>query len=528
MRTAQSPSRCTAPRIMPSPSDDVGLVWLRRDLRWDDHRAFDLAARTCRQLYAVFVFDRDILDALPSRTDRRVAFIHASLQAIDHQLRTLGSGLIVIHGRPIEALPALAAELGASRIVAARDYEPAAVRRDAAVAQALQAEGRRLDLVKDQVIFDTDEVLTGAGKPFSVFTPYKNAWLKRLEMHDSPHTRNAALTPSTHGVQPGQTASLPMSWSAGADVPTTTPNTPYRGLPSLSALGFAAIDIEAILPSGPAGASGLLDRFAQHMARYHEQRDFPALSGTSHLSTALRFGTISIRHLVRTARALSQADPRAATGADTWLSELVWREFYMQILHHHPRVVDRSFRPEYDQIEWECGDTAHTHFSAWTEGQTGYPLVDAAIAQIRRTGAMHNRLRMVVASFLCKDLGIDWRWGERWFADWLNDYDLAANNGGWQWAASTGCDAQPYFRIFNPITQSQKFDPRGQFIRQQLPQLAGFSDKEIHAPWLTSTQAQQRAGCVIGRDYPRPVVDHAAARARTLARYGRIKAPSPD
>ena len=220
---------------------------------------------------------------------------------------------------------------------------------------------------------------------------------------------------------------------------------------------------------------------------------------------------------------MRRARAHASEGAATWLAELVWREFYQMILWHHPHVVDRAFRPEYDRIAWEDGPQAQEHFRAWCEGRTGYPIVDAGMRQLNQTGYMHNRLRMITASFLAKDLGIDWRRGERYFAQRLNDYDLAANNGGWQWAASTGCDAQPYFRIFNPVTQSAKFDPRGQFIRRYVPEVANLDDKEIHAPWLVPADRQLAARCVVGRDYPAPLVDHALARQKTLQRYSAAK-----
>jgi deoxyribodipyrimidine photo-lyase len=259
------------------------------------------------------------------------------------------------------------------------------------------------------------------------------------------------------------------------------------------------------------------------MGRYRETRDFPGIRGPSYLSVHLRFGTVSIRRLARIAWQVMQSDPGAAEGARTWLSELIWREFYFQILHHHPHVQTRAFRPEYDAIQWESGPQADALFAAWCEGRTGYPLIDAAIAQIRASGYMHNRLRMVVASFLCKDLGIDWRRGEQWFAEQLIDFDLSANSGGWQWAASSGCDAQPWFRIFNPVTQSEKFDPTGAFSRRYVPALASLGDRQIHAPWLLSAVEQTRLGCVIGRDYPAPIVDHAQARTRTLQRYAVVK-----
>ncbi|MFM7697329.1 MAG: cryptochrome/photolyase family protein, partial [Limnohabitans sp.] len=256
--------------------------------------------------------------------------------------------------------------------------------------------------------------------------------------------------------------------------------------------------------------------FAKRMAHYEDTRNFPAVKGPSYLSVHLRFGTVSVRQLVRLAYPPAMAGD---TGAQTWLSELIWRDFYHQIMHHHPYAMTHAFKPEYDAIEWEKGKQAKHLFQAWCDGQTGYPLVDAAMAQINQTGYMHNRLRMVVASFLVKDLGIDWRWGESYFALHLNDFDLAANNGGWQWASSSGCDAQPYFRIFNPINQSEKFDPQGKFIKRYLPQLAGLSDKEIHAPWLANPLSLQAAGIALGKHYPLPVVDHTHARAKTLLRY---------
>ena len=231
-----------------------------------------------------------------------------------------------------------------------------------------------------------------------------------------------------------------------------------------------------------------------------------------------------MRHLVRTVNQLV-ASGAGGAGAPVWLSELIWREFYAMILFHHPRVVEHAFKPAYDAIAWESGPAADAAFAAWCEGRTGYPLVDAAMAQLNQTGYMHNRLRMVAACFLVKDLGIDWRRGERYFALHLNDFDLASNNGGWQWAASTGCDAQPYFRIFNPVTQSEKFDAQGRFIRRYLPQLAALDDKEIHAPWLVPAMLLEQKGIRLGKDYPEPIVDHAQARARTLARYAIVKSP---
>ena len=483
------------------PKPDTALVWLRRDLRLDDHAPLAQALAGHATVWCAFVFDTDILGRLPDREDRRVAFIHASLVELDATLRAAGGGLIVRHGPGAATLIALARELGVRAVYAGRDYEPEAVARDAQVEAALHAEGRRFVSVKDQVIFERDEVLTGAGTPFSVFTPYRRAWEKRLAAQPE------AIADQTPRLE-GRIAAPP----AGA------------AIPSLESLGFAPVDLGAInVRTGAAGAAALLADFRRRIGGYGHDRDFPALKGPSYLSVHLRFGTVSVRRLVRTAREAVREDPRAADGAAVWQSELTWRDFYAQILHHHPRVVRHAFRPEYDAIVWEQGEHAERLLAAWCEARTGYPLIDAAMRQLARTGYMHNRLRMVTASFLVKDLGLDWRLGEAHFARQLIDFDLAANNGGWQWAASTGCDAQPWFRIFNPVTQSQKFDPQGRFIRRYLPELANLSDRAIHAPWLAGPLDLMAAGVRLGETYPRPVVDHDHARQRTLARFGAVK-----
>lgn len=474
------------------------LVWFRRDLRAFDHAALHRALTSSNRVHCVFVYDSDILDPLP-RDDRRVRFIHASIASLDAELRRLGAYLIVRQGRPLEVVPALAAELGAEAVLVCADYEPEAVERDAQMAECLAADGRKFLSLKDQVIFEKDEVLTLAKGPFSVFTPYKNAWLKRL-----------ASMPET-------LATYPVDQYAHNFAP---PPLDAPALPSLEEIGFAPG--EPPLPAGMEGAEAMFEDFVQRIADYGRARDFPAEDGTSHLSVHLRFGTTSIRHLVRTARQMME-NGAGGTGASVWLSELIWRDFYSMILARHPHVVSQSFKPAFDAIEWESGADADELFAAWCEGRTGYPLVDAAMAQLNRTGFMHNRLRMVTASFLTKDLGIDWRRGERYFALKLNDYELASNNGGWQWAASTGCDAQPWFRIFNPVAQSQRFDAQGEFIREWVPALERLSAKEIHAPWLVDADVLAEKGVVLGRDYPLPVVEHDAARKRTLERFAVLK-----
>jgi len=476
---------------------DAGLVWLRRDQRLHDNAALAAALADCRQVFCAFVFDRAILDPLLAhgRADRRVEFIHRSVAELDDRLRRLGGALITRHGYAAEVVPQLAAELRVGAVFTNSDYEPSATVRDQQVARTLAQHGRQLLSFRDQVIFEKDELLTGGGTPFGVYTPYRNAWLRQLDA-----ARIAAHDTATHVDRLMRPAGV-------------------AALPSLQALGFERTNLDDLrLPTGESGATRLFEDFKLRIDRYREARDFPAVRGPSYLSVHPRFGTIPVRELVRFAM-----EQRDSPGAQVWLSELVWRDFYQMILWHHPHVVERAYRPQYDRIEWEHGEQAHAAFAAWCDGRTGYPLVDAAMAQLNQTGYMHNRLRMVTASFLTKDLGIDWRRGERYFARQLNDYDLAANNGGWQWAASTGCDAQPWFRIFNPVTQSEKFDPEGNFIRRYLPQLAGFDGAEIHAPWQVSSARQREAGCVVGVDYPEPIVDHAAARARTLQRYSVVK-----
>jgi deoxyribodipyrimidine photo-lyase len=517
---------------MTEPALDAGLAWLRRDLRVDDHAALHHALAACRRVHVAFVYDTDILDALPSREDRRVELIRDALREVDETLRTLGGGLIVVHGRAVDAIPALAARLGVAAVFAARDHEPAAVRRDAAVQARLRADGRALRVFKDQVVFEADEVLTGAGRPFSVYTPYRNAWLRRLAAAGEDGAPGTPLAPwPVRTIAAGRLAPPPaglraMRGRAGPAAPIGPE--PVDGVPSLEAIGFRPTDLATLaLPTGASGAQALLEAFLERIGRYRDARDHPALKGPSYLSAHLRFGTVSVRTLAREALRVVRTDPDAAEGARTWLGELVWRDFYFQVLHHHPRVETLSFRPEFDAIRWVDGARADAAFDAWAHGRTGYPLVDAAAMQLRSSGYVHNRLRMVSASFLCKDLGVDWRRGERLYADLLNDYDLAANNGGWQWAASSGTDAQPWFRIFNPVTQSRRFDPKGAFIRRYLPALAGFSDEAIHAPWLASADEQRRAGCIVGRDYPAPVVDHAQARLQTLERYAVVRGAAP-
>ena len=467
---------------MPRPSYERALVWFRRDLRSFDHAALHHALSRAGRVYAAFVFDREILDPLP-RSDRRVEFIRESVAELDAALAAAGGGLVALHAHAREAIPTLARALNVQAVFANRDYEPGAIARDRDVAASLASAGIEYHDFKDQVIFERDEIVAQSGRPYSVFTPYRNAWLRSLT---PAHLRAYHVAESAPGL---------------ARPPDAPP------VPSLEELGFAATNLRdtGVVP-GMEGGAAAFSGFRDRIDTYPSTRDYPALEGSSRLSVHLRFGTVSIRELAAFAHARS-LEPGGA-GAGTWLSELVWREFFAQVLWHRPDVVEHSYRPEYDDLRFR---NDLSQFEAWCEGRTGYPLVDAAMRELDSTGFMHNRMRMVAASFLVKDLLCDWRWGERHFARKLLDYDLASNNGNWQWAASTGCDAQPYFRIFNPVAQSGRFDPDGAYIRRFVPELRGLDRKSIHAPW------QAGIGAVPG--YPGPIVDHAASRDAALAMF---------
>lgn len=477
------------------------LVWFRRDLRDVDHAALYHALKHHTHVYGVFVFDTDILNRLRNPQDRRVEFIWESVRELQVSLQSRGGDLLVLHGSAREEIPRLATLLKVAAVYCNRDYEPSAMQRDHAVATALSQASIAFNSFKDQVIFEQDEVLSLSLKPYSVFTPYKNAHLKKLN----------AFFLKAYPVERYAEHFAKLSDTERKSIPNA------GNLPSLESMGFARTNLSQMkLPTGMSGAATLFQDFVERMPRYKEARDFPAVKGPSYLSVHLRFGTISIRYLARTAWHMGGA------GAEGWLNELIWRDFYFQILHHRPDLAEgKSYKSEYDALAFP--NDLHL-FQAWCDGRTGYPLVDAAMRQLNQTGWMHNRLRMVVASFLVKDLLIDWRWGERYFAEHLLDFDFSANNGGWQWAASTGCDAQPYFRIFNPVSQSEKFDATGKFIRKYVPELAPLSAQEIHAPWLLTPMRQTMLNVKIGEAYPLPIVEHAVQRDLALAMYKKVRA----
>ncbi len=472
------------------------LVWFRRDLRDFDHAALYHALKSSQAVYCAFIFDTEILDKLTSKADRRVEFIWESVHELKAALQAHGGDLIVQHGSARELIPALALHLNIHAVFTNRDYEPNAVARDAEVTAQLANNNIDFHDFKDHVIFEKDEVLSLSNKPYSVFTPYKNAHLKKLDdFYLKPYPVDSYIQ----------------------NLAKITPT----DLISLERMGFACTNLaEMHLPTGMSGGKQLFEDFENRMDRYKDARDFPAVKGVSYLSVHLRFGTVSIRHLARTAWNIS------SRGAETWLNELIWRDFYVQILYHNPQVaIGKAYKADFENIPFPNDEKL---FRAWCDGKTGYPLVDAAMRQINSTGFMHNRLRMVAASFLVKDLLIDWRWGERYFAGKLIDFDLSANNGGWQWAASTGCDAQPWFRIFNPVTQSERFDASGKFIRKYVPELVTCDQKEIHAPWQIPPLRQQSLGVIIGKDYPAPVVDHAIQRGLALSLYKNSVANKTD
>ena len=484
----------------------TGLVWFRRDLRVQDQHALFLALKHCAQVYCVFVFDTDILDSLP-KEDRRVEFIQESLVNLNEHLKAVAKSedvsLITLHGSAAQEIPSVAQLLGVQAVFTNHDDEPYALKRDALIRGKLAAQGASFFDFKDHVIFERSEVLTQTGKPYGVFTPYKNAWLKKVTDLDlqsfdiKPYKANFAA------LKPAHLKKL------------------HPRIHTLEDIGFKTTNLKDLgVHTGIDGGEFLFKDFLKRMDLYHETRDFPAVKGPSYLGVHLRFGTVSIRSLARTALERTNA---GSGGAAVWLSELIWRDFYAQIMHHHPRVVTHAFKPEYDSIQWEDDKAAKKLFTAWCEGRTGFPIVDAAMRQINSSGYMHNRLRMIVASFLVKDLGIDWRWGEAYFAKHLMDFDLSSNNGGWQWASSSGCDAQPYFRIFNPTSQSERFDPKGAFIHRYIPELKGLSVPTLHTPWLAEPMELLSANLQLGKDYPLPIVDHAKAREKTLMRYSVIK-----
>ncbi|GGD48963.1 deoxyribodipyrimidine photo-lyase [Emticicia aquatilis] len=427
--------------------EKVVIFWYRRDLRLEDNAGLYHALKSGYKVLPIFIFDKNILDKLENKNDQRVEFIHKSLTDIQEQLISFGSSLLVKYGNPIEIWKNLISDFDIAEVYTNHDYEKYAIERDKQVGEILNANGIAFYTFKDQTIFEKNEVLSGAGTPYTVFTPYSRKWKETLNEF------------------------YLKSYPTEKYFQNFIKSNPYD-LPTLNEIGF--IETESVFPKK--------ELREELIKKYDEVRDIPSILGTSRLSVHLRFGTVSIRKLTQKALALNEK----------WLNELIWRDFYMNILHHFPHIGEgKSFRKEYDNIVWRNNET---EFKKWCEGKTGYPIVDAGMRELNATGFMHNRVRMITASFLIKHLLIDWRWGEAYFAEKLMDFDFSANNGGWQWASSSGCDAAPYFRIFNPTSQTQKFDPELKYIKKWIPELNSF-------------------------EYPRPIVEHTFARERVLKAY---------
>ena len=463
------------------------LVWLRRDLRLYDHNALFQALKNSQAVYCCFIFDSKILQNLSIKNDRRIDFIWHSLREIKVELNKLGSDLIVEAGDPVILIPSLINQYKCSALFLNKDYEKYAIDRDKKIFDELQNNNIQTYKYKDQVIFEEKEILTKNNSPYTVFTPYKNNHLKKI---------------FNEGITQFDCDSYMINLAKFRSKP----------LQSLSEIGFEKSNISLMnLPMGAKGASALIEDFKRRINNYSHNRNFPGIKGVSYLSVHNRFGTVSIRHLAKI------AFEHSSEGATTWLNELIWRDFYFQILSNFPHIEEgKTFKIKYNNIKFENDEKL---FRAWTNGQTGFPIVDAGMRQLNSTGYMHNRLRMIIACFLVKDLLIDWRWGEKYFADRLIDYDLSANNGGWQWAASTGCDAQPYFRIFNPLLQSERFDPDGDFIKKYVPELKLLNKKEIHQPSVFFNKSPNNFPIKLGLDYPFPIVDHAEQKIKILALF---------
>lgn len=477
------------------------IWWIRRDLRLADNAALAAALENLTiergVLIPVFIIDPILIQSMYTGAER-LDFMFAGLRLLAADLTSRGSRLLIREGNPLEELGRLLVETDSVRIFAEADHSPYARRRDGFIAERLP-----LSLVGSPLVFPPDIVLKPDRTPYTVFTPFSKAW-KSLPLPGLPRPTPDALPKLALEELPGCLAQK-----------TDSRGMFRRQMPNEQA-SFS------LFPPGESRAISRLRIFTQGsdapIYRYQETHDLFDGDHTSRLSPYLRFGMLSARQVAYAAfQAVDTApDVEARHSAETWLNELIWREFFVNILYYFPHVLRQSFRPELRQIAWENNQL---YFDAWRVGRTGYPVVDAAMRQLIDTGWMHNRARMIAASFLVKDLLIDWRWGERWFMQHLLDGDPAANNGGWQWIAGTGTDAVPYFRVFNPITQGLKFDPQGAYVRRWVPELAHVPDEYIHEPWRMSGDIQETSGCLIGTDYPAPIVDHATARQRTLQVY---------
>jgi deoxyribodipyrimidine photo-lyase len=463
------------------------VVWFRRDLRVADHPALLGAVDAADQVVPVFVVDRTLLDGRPSGPNRR-AFLHGALRSLARDLEALGGRLLVLEGDPVEVIPVVARTFAAGAVFCSRDLTPYARRRDTAVERALRADGRSLRSLPGNYLSDVDEVRTTTGDPFRIYSPFARA--AKAEGLDDP-------LPA-----PGRIRVPEELGRAGPDAPGAGPG------------DFGLEGAVELTPPDPAAALERLQWFvANRVDGYGRGRNFMATDGTSRLSPYLRFGLVSPRQV---AAAVAAPRARGAGNRETFVNELLWRDFYAYVLYHQPESAWAHMRPEFAHFEFEDDPEG---LAAWREGRTGYPLVDAGMRQLSGQGWVHNRARLVVASFLTKHLLIDWREGARFFLQHLMDGDLPSNNGGWQWVAGTGTDAAPYYRIFNPVTQAEKFDPEGDYIRRWVPELAKLPAPAVFAPWQAAAPDLETAGVRLGTDYPHPIVDHRRARDRALSRF---------
>jgi deoxyribodipyrimidine photo-lyase len=460
------------------------IVWLRRDLRFYDNMALSIATQNFSEVYPVFIFDSKILTKLKNKDDLRVNFIFQTLMRLKKQ-----HPLHIFYGDPAILIPKLAKEFNVQEVITNEDYEAYAKERDSKVAKALEKEKILFSSYKDTVIFSFRDIKNQTGTPYKVFTPYKNKWIYELEQNPESYAERKI---KTQNIKQNE-------------------NCKENEITKIEQVSFNFIDLTDKVELDP---EKLLSLFKKKVDLYKANRDYPALPNTSKLSVHLRFGTVNPRMLVR------DFMPFNNEGRKVWLSELVWREFYFAVLAHFPYVEKSAFLDYFKDIQWE---NDNKKFKAWCEGKTGVPIVDAGMRELNSTGWMHNRVRMIVASYLCKTLLIDWRLGEEYFAEKLIDFDLAANNGGWQWSASTGCDAAPYFRIFNPYTQSQKFDGEAHYIKKYVPELSAVPAKKIHDPTLWTPMDLMDWKIVIGKDYPAPIADYKANRIKALAMYKKAK-----
>lgn len=468
-----------------------GLVWFRRDLRLRDNPALSTACKECREIVPIFVFDEPLLHSHVFGS-ACVGFMLGCLEELRRSLAEQGVTLAWRMGEPIEILLRTAQELAVDAVYWNRDYEPAAVERDRTVQQGLARQGCTVRTFKDHVVFEAEEVRGLTGDPFQRYSAYRDRWWTRWRAAPPP------LLPVPSFPSPAKAADAPI-WPTAQD------------------LGYESVPMW--IEPGEQAARARLQWFLKGPVHdYVNGRNLPGQDGTSKLSPHLRFGTISARTTVHGAlNILSKGGQVSRADVFTWMDELVWREFFQQVLTAFPHVAEGPFKTKPGlPAPRPAGPERDRLFTAWCQGQTGYPIVDAGMRQLNRTGWMHNRVRMVVASFLVKDLRIDWQSGERHFMQHLVDGDLAANNGNWQWCASTGTDAMHGYRIFNPRIQSEKFDPEGEYIRRYVPELAAVQTKWIHEPHLMPQEEQDRAGCRIGSDYPEPIVDHRQARQEYL------------